>query len=288
MTANDKAGRGGVVITGASSGIGRACALHLDRLGFQVFAGVRREADAEGLRAEGGDRLEPLVIDVADQASIRSASSRVQELAGEAGLAGLVNNAGIAVSAPLEFIPIDELRRQLEVNVIGQVAVTQAFLGRLRKRRGRIVNIGSVGGRIALPFVGAYAASKFAMEAITDSLRRELRPWGIFVSIVEPGSIATSIWEKGTSTADAILGKLPSEAHQLYGDAMETVRKVAEETARRGIAPQNVARSVEHALTAPRPRTRYIVGRDARARIAIASVVSDKTFDRLVSRTMGL
>jgi NAD(P)-dependent dehydrogenase (short-subunit alcohol dehydrogenase family) len=288
VNGNDRTGRGGVVVTGASSGIGRACALHLDALGFQVFAGVRKDADAEGLRAEGSERLEPLVIDVTDRAAIEAASGRVRERVGEAGLAGLVNNAGIAVSAPLEFIPIDELRRQLEVNVIGQVAATQAFLDLLRKRRGRIVNIGSVGGRIALPFVGAYAASKFALEAITDSLRRELRPWGISVSIVEPGAISTSIWEKGTSTADAILEQLPPKAHQLYGGAMDTVRNVAQETARRGIPPENVAKTVAHALTAPRPRTRYVVGRDARTRIAVARVVSDRTFDRLVARTMGL
>src|SRR3954471_14417569 len=171
--------RGAVVITGASTGIGATCAAHLSSLGFRVFAGVRKPEDAERAREAGH---EPLTIDVTDPESIRSAVEQV----GDAPLSGLVNNAGIAVAGPLEFIPIDEFRRQLDVNVVGQVAVTQAFLPALRRSRGRVVFVGSIAGRSALPFLGAYAASKFAVEAVTDALRVELRPWGIDVAVVEP------------------------------------------------------------------------------------------------------
>src|SRR5688500_3137446 len=186
-------GRGAVVITGASTGIGHACALDLDSHGCHVFAGVRREEDAERLRSERAF-IEPVRIDVTDADSIASARDRVGEAVGAAGLAGLVNNAGIAVPGPLEHLPIDELRRQLEVNLVGQVAVTQAFIPMLRTSRGRIVNIGSIGGRVALPMLGPYAASKHAIEGVSDSLRRELPPWGIEVSVVRPGPIATEIW----------------------------------------------------------------------------------------------
>src|SRR5688500_10451554 len=172
-----------VVVTGASSGIGEAPARMLAQRGLDVLAGVRKDADAERV---GGlhDRVEAVKVDVADEASVAALAERV----GDAGLAGLVNNAGISVSGPLEFVPLEEWRRQLEVNVIGQVAVTQALLPALRRARGRIVNIGSVGGRVAIPLLSPYNASKFALEGITDSLRRELRPLGVHVAIVEPGA----------------------------------------------------------------------------------------------------
>ena len=196
------------MITGASTGIGRACALDLDGRGFRVFAGVRKDEDGERLRSERPS-IEPLRIDVTDAGQIAAARDRVSEEVGTAGLAGLVNNAGIAVPGPLEHLPIDEFRRQMEVNLVGQVAVTQAFLPLLRTARGRVVNIGSIGGRVALPMLGPYAASKHAMEGISDSLRRELRPWGMQVSIVRPGPIATDIWESGNATADELLARMP-------------------------------------------------------------------------------
>jgi NAD(P)-dependent dehydrogenase (short-subunit alcohol dehydrogenase family) len=288
MEIGDGGGRGAVVITGASSGIGRACALHLDSLGFDVFAGVRKPSDGEQLQSEASERLRPVSLDVTDADSIRQAASRVADAVQERGLDGLVNNAGVAISAPLEFMPIDELRRQLEINLVGQVAVTQAFLPLLRRAKGRVVNIGSVGGKVALPFVGAYAASKFAMEAVSDSLRRELRPWGISVSLLEPGSVSTPIWEKGIRTGQEVLDRLPPEAHTLYGEAVAALQKVAGETAERGVAPLVVAKVVEHALTSPRPKTRYAVGRDAKMRIALTRVVPDRTMDRLIARAMGL
>jgi NAD(P)-dependent dehydrogenase (short-subunit alcohol dehydrogenase family) len=284
-------GRGGsraVVVTGASSGIGRASVLELERLGFQVFAGVRKAADGDSLRAESRGNVTPVMIDVTDQESIRSASSQVGEAVGEGGLAGLVNNAGVAISGPLEFVPIDELRRQIEINLVGQVAVTQAFLALLRKGRGRIVNVSSIGGRVALPFVGPYAASKFGIEAVSDSLRRELRPWGIEVSVIEPGSVATPIWDKGTATADELAAGMPAEGRELYGDAIEAVRKAVAETASRGMPPETVAKSISHALTAAKPKTRYLVGRDAKVRARIAKVIPDRVFDRMIARAMGI
>src|SRR5258708_33287478 len=180
-----------VVATGASTGIGEACALRLDRRGFHVFAGVRREVDGGALKQKASGRLTPILLDVTDASSIKSAAAAVAASLDEEGLSGLVNNAGIAIAGPLEFLPIDELRRQFEVNVIGQIAVTQAFLPLLRKGHGRIVNMGSISGRLAFPLLGPYAASKFALRALTTALRMELRPWGIPVSIIEPSGIAT-------------------------------------------------------------------------------------------------
>src|SRR5262245_5535409 len=181
---------GKIVITGASSGIGRA--MRLDQLGFHVFAGVRNPADGDALKSKSSERLSPVLLDVTSEDSIARAARSI----GDAPIAGLVNNAGIAVGGPLEMVPIPLWRKQFEVNVIGQVAVTQAFLPLLRVGRGRIVNIGSIAGRSALPFTSPYCSSKFALEGLSDSLRMELRQWGISVSIVEPGSIRTPIWEK--------------------------------------------------------------------------------------------
>jgi NAD(P)-dependent dehydrogenase (short-subunit alcohol dehydrogenase family) len=278
--------RGGLVITGASTGIGRACATHFDSLGFRVFAGVRKEADAERLRAESSDRLEPVMLDVADGESIRAAAARVAEALGAEPLVGLVNNAGIAVSGPSEFLPIAELRKQLEVNFVGQVAVTQAFLPLIRASKGRIINIGSVGGEVAAPFLGPYAASKFAMEGWTDSLRRELAPLGVSVSIVRPGGIRTEIWERGNVAADTVLGDMPPEAMAIYGDGIRGARKRADQNARDALPAQAAADVVEQALTADKPKTRYVVGRPAKIMIRLKRMLPDRVFDRLVARAM--
>ena len=276
------------MITGASTGIGAACALHLDRLGWRVFAGVRKQADAETLKAQSSPRLTPISLDVTDTVSISTAASAVAGAVGQAGLAGLVNNAGIVVPGPIEFLPLTDLRRQLEINVVGQVAVTQAFLPLIRAGRGRIVNMGSIAGRMATPFTGAYAASKFALEAITDALRLEVAPWGISVSIVEPGAVATPIWEKSARTAEAMLGSVQPEALVLYAEAIEAVKRTAADAAKRAVDPVDVARIVEHALTATRPRTRYVVGREAKFRAAMALLVPDRVRDNLVAKAMGL
>jgi NAD(P)-dependent dehydrogenase (short-subunit alcohol dehydrogenase family) len=272
-----------VVITGASTGIGRACALDLGARGFRVFAGVRRDADGEQLAA-AGPNITPLLIDVTDQASIAAAARTVGDAVGEQGLHGLVNNAGIAVSGPLEFIPLEELRRQLEVNLVGQIAVTQALLPLLRAARGRIVNVGSIGGRLALPFLGPYAASKFAMEGLSDSMRRELAPHGVRVCLIEPGAIATSIWERGNAAADVLIEQMPPEGMALYGDDMLRARAGADQRAREAIPPAEVADVVAHAMTSGRPRTRYLVGRPAKIMATLARVLPDRALDRLIAR----
>ena len=267
-----------VLVTGASTGIGEATARRLGGAGFDVLAGVRREEDAERLRGPG---IEPLILDVTEAEQIAAARERVGDR-----LDGLVNNAGIAVTAPQEFLPIDELRHQLEVNVIGQVAVTQAMLPALRAARGRVVNVSSVGGRTALPLLGAYNASKWALEALSDSLRRETRHLGVKVSVIEPGGIRTPIWEKGTVAADRVRSGMSSEGELLYGPLMEAMLRQADRIAREGNPPEAVAQAIERALTARRPKTRYVVGGDARARIVMAKLLPDKVFDALIARVL--
>ena len=265
-----------VVVTGASSGIGEACAVRLARAGWRVYGGVRTAEAADSLRERG---IEPLTLDVTNPAHIARA---VEEVGGT--LDGLVDNAGIAIAAPLELVPLDELRRQLEVNVVGQVAVTQAFLPALRRSRGRIVLMGSIGGRSALPFLGPYAASKHALEAIADSLRVELRPWGITVSIVEPASIATAIWQKGATRADELREGLAPDADGLYASAVASFRKVALSRGP-GADPDLVAKAVEHALTTTRPKARYLVGRDAHLRAWIERMPT-RLRDRVLAKAL--
>jgi len=271
---------GTVLVTGASSGIGEATALHLKELGFDPVGAVRKDEDAERLAGQG---LRTVKLDVTDSPSIAAARAEL----GDAPLAGLVNNAGVAVASPLEFLPLDQLRHQLEINVVGQVAVTQQFLPALRAARGRIVNVSSIGGRVALPLLAAYNASKFALEAISDSLRRELLPHGVDVIVIEPGGVKTPIWRKGNETADAIQKGVPPEAEQLYGSMVEALRKesakIAEE---RGIEPRAVAEVIGRALTAKRPRTRYLVGTDAKIRASVAKVMPDRMMDRAIVKQL--
>jgi NAD(P)-dependent dehydrogenase (short-subunit alcohol dehydrogenase family) len=271
--------RGKVLITGASSGIGEATARHLAGLGFDVFAGVRKDEDAERL---AGSNITPLKIDVTDQASIDAAAEQV-----DGPLAGLVNNAGFAVAGPLEYLPIDELRRQLETNVVGQVAVTQAFLPRIREARGRIVFMSSIGGRVSLPIAGPYNASKFAIEGLADSLRRELRPWGIEVVLIEPGAVTTPIWEKGADAANKLLDGMPPEVGERYGDVIATLQRESKKFETDATDPIEVAKAVEKALTASRPKTRYVVGTDAKMRATMARLLPDRVMDALIGRAMG-
>jgi NAD(P)-dependent dehydrogenase (short-subunit alcohol dehydrogenase family) len=272
---------GTVLVTGASTGIGEATVVHLRELGFDPIAAVRKDEDAERLGRQG---LRTARIDVTDAAQIAAARDEL----GDEPLAGLVNNAGLAVAAPLEFLPIDKLRHQLEVNLIGQVAVTQAFLPALRRARGRIVMVSSIGGRFALPLIGAYNASKFGLEGVSDSLRRELRPQGVDVILIEPGGVKTPIWKKGERLADELTEDAPPEAERLYGRMVEAVRretrKIEDE---RGMDPREIAEVIGTALTSSRPRTRYLVGRDAKLRARMAKVVPDRVMDRLVGRTLG-
>jgi NAD(P)-dependent dehydrogenase (short-subunit alcohol dehydrogenase family) len=253
----------------------------LKGLGFDVVGAVRKDEDAERLQSKG---LRTVKLDVTDADSIAAARASL----GDAPLAGLVNNAGVAVASPLEFLPIDQLRHQLEINVIGQVAVTQQFLPALRAGRGRIVNVSSIGGRLALPLVGAYNASKFALEAISDSLRRELMPHGVDVIVIEPGGVKTPIWRKGNETADQIQAGLPPEAEQLYGPMVEALRRESTRIAEQsGSEPSEVAEVIGKALTAAKPRTRYLVGRDAKMRARVAKVMPDRMMDRAILKQLS-
>jgi NAD(P)-dependent dehydrogenase (short-subunit alcohol dehydrogenase family) len=273
-----------VLITGASSGIGEASALRLVRGGWRVFAGVRAEADGARLRAAGGERLQPLTIDVTEPSTIAAAAAAL----GDSPLDGLVNNAGTALPMPLEFLPLDQLRRQLEVNLVGHVAVTQALLPNLRSARGRIVNVGSIAGRSALPFLGAYAASKHAVEAVTDALRVELRPFGIAVTVIEPGTIATAIWRKGGEQFQELAAQLQDDLGPLYGERMGAFSNAAAAAGRRAEPADDVALVVERALTAKRPKARYVVGRDAHRRAMVERLpagLRDRVYERFLLRS---
>lgn len=270
-----------VLITGASSGIGQACALWLEARGFRVFAGVRKEADGEALQAQSKGNVRPVLLDVVDKDSIAQASARVSGQANE--LDGLVNNAGVAVAGPLEFLPLEELRRQLEINVVGQIAVTQAFLPLLRPAKGRIVMMSSISGRVAAPMMGPYSASKFALEALSDALRRELRPWGLEVSVIEPGNIQTPIWSKGVNWGQQMRDNLPEAARQLYGRAIDAIIGYIRTQDGSGLSPDEVAKVVEHALSAPVPRTRYVVGQDAKVAALMTRLLPDRWVDRFIA-----
>lgn len=273
---------GSIVITGASSGIGEACALRLDRLGFRVFAGVRNPVDGEALQKKASERLTPVLLDVTSEHSI----ARAVRAVGDAPLAGLVNNAGIVVAGPVELVPIAQWRKQFEINVIGQVAVTQAFLPLLRAGRGRIVNMGSVAGRSALPCSGPYCSSKYALEGLTDSLRMEMRQWGISVSIVEPGAIRTPIWGKSLAGANEAMAAVPPALLELYRPILSKVTAGAALAEKGAIPAEDVAKAVEHALTAAKPKTRYVVGSDAKLRMRL-NHLPDRVIDSLILKKLN-
>jgi NAD(P)-dependent dehydrogenase (short-subunit alcohol dehydrogenase family) len=279
---------GAVVVTGASTGIGRATALLLDGRGYRVFAGVRKEADADDLRMQGSDRLAPITLDVTDAGQIDAARQEIAEVVGDQGLAGLVNNAGVGGGGPIEFMPLDELRRTLEVNLVGQVGVSQAFIPLLRKGKGTIVFLASIGGRIASPFMSPYNTSKFAIEALGESLRAELRPWGIDVVVVEPGSIDTEIWSKGDEQVRERLGEMPEDARRLYGRQLTRFGELLNETASRGIPPDKVAEVIHKAIAADNPRYRYLVGTDAKIAARLKGALPDRTFSKLAGRQIKM
>lgn len=270
-----------VLVTGASTGIGEAIARRMDGLGYRVFAGVRAEADAERLRAGGSTRLHPLLLDVTVPSEISAAAETISGIT-EGRLDALVNNAGIAVGGPLEFVPIDQVRLQFEVNVLGLLAVTQAMLPLLRRARGRIVHMGSIAGRSVVPMVGPYCASKHAVEALTDGMRLELHDSGIAVSVVEPGAVKTPIWNKGIDALAEVGRRLPPAALERYGRQLAFFGKVLAFNERRGVAPDLVVDAVLHALESERPRTRYLVGSDARIRALQRWLLPDRWADALL------
>ena len=273
-----------VLVTGASTGIGRATALRLDTLGFRVFAGVRREQDGDDLRKAASRRLQPIHLDVTEKATIDAAAQTIAVAVADSRLAGIVNNAGVAVAGPVEFLPLDDFRKQLEINLIGQVAVTQAFLPLLREGKGRVVFVSSVAGRFSQPFMSPYCASKAGLESVADALRLELKPWKIDVSIVEPGSIATPIWNKGSAMADDMLARVSPKIREYYGTAIHLLHAVSKREAQAGISPEKVAAVIEHALTADRPKIRYVVGRDAKMMLLAKRLLTDRARDALILR----
>jgi NAD(P)-dependent dehydrogenase (short-subunit alcohol dehydrogenase family) len=290
------------LITGASTGIGRATALRLSESGWTVLAGVRDPAAGEQLLADAqpgsGGRLLPLSLDITDAEQIAAARARVDEEAARAGsspqggLDALVNNAGIGIGGPLELVAADDLRRQFDVNVFAQVAVTQALLPALRRAAtpsatgGRIVFVSSIGGRVAMAFTAPYAASKHAIEAFGDALRVELRSSGVRVALVEPGSVATPIWGKSRAEAERVV--IPPELEDAYGKIPAAMEKVLEDTARRGVPPEEVAATIERALTSSRMKARYVVGRDAKAMLIVRRLLPDLVFDRVARRALRI
>jgi NAD(P)-dependent dehydrogenase (short-subunit alcohol dehydrogenase family) len=284
------------LITGASTGIGRATALRLATSGWTVLAGVRDPAAGERLVAATGTpvagtpgRLLPLALEVTDAAQVAAAAQRVaeeSEASSRGGLDALVNNAGIGIGGPLELVSAEDLRKQFDVNVFAQVAVTQALLPALRTAGGRIVFVSSIGGRVAMAFTAPYAASKHAIEAFGDALRVELRSSGVQVALVEPGSVATPIWDKSRAEAERVV--IPPELQDAYGRIPVAMGKVLEDTARRGVPPEQVAATIERALTAPRMRARYVVGRDAKAMLLVRRLLPDLVFDKVARRALGV
>ena len=276
--------REAVVVTGASSGIGLDAVELLAREGFVAFAGVRNDADAARVEA-----LHPNVravrLDVTDRAAIDAAAATVA--ASGLPLRGVVNNAGVAIAGPLEFLPVDELRRQFEINVFGAVAVSQAFLPQLRLSRGRLVFVGSISGRLAIPFIAPYSASKFALRALTDALRVELRPAGIAVVLLEPSSVKTPIWQKGRDSREARVALLPAKAMEYYAPQVKAVFATTEHEERIAMPVERVSEAILHALTAPKPRRRYLLGSGARSG-SIVALLPAALRERAMRASMGL
>lgn len=268
-----------VVITGASTGIGRKAAEWLHERGWTVFAGVRKDADMQAIRDYDSERMVPLRLDVTDPAHIAAAAQAVGPE-----LDALVNNAGVGFGGPMEFIDLDGLRRQYEINVFGQVAVTQAFLPALRVRTGRIAMVGSIAGRVVTPLMGPYCSSKFALKAITHAFRQELAPDGLHVALVEPGAVNTAIWGKAKATSTSVRDGLPAEAEAIYGARLDQAQARFARQDGGGVEASVVAEAIEHALTAKRPRTRYLIGSDARMGAWVSWLAPDRTVDRLVGQ----
>ncbi len=278
----------GVLITGASTGIGAACALALDTLGYRVFAGVRNPADGEQLQRQAGPRLMPIRLDVTDQASISAANHTVTAMMGDYGLAGLINNAGIGVAGPIEALPLADWRRQFEVNVFGLIAATQTFLPLIRKGRGRIINMGSIAGRASMPFMAPYAASKHALVAITDALRIELQPWGIRVALIEPGAIATPIWRKTRNEVDKWDASWNHGLKTMYQEGFTRVKEAATAAGEQAQPAKLVADAVIHALRSRWPKPRYLLGSDAAIRAYLSLLLPSRLNDWLVTTIVDL
>jgi NAD(P)-dependent dehydrogenase (short-subunit alcohol dehydrogenase family) len=277
-----------ILITGASSGIGEACALYFDRQGWRVFASVRKPLDAARLASQASSRLTPLILDVADEASIQAALATVRAALGENGLDGLVNNAGAFTGGPLEHLPLAALRQQFEVNVLGQMAVVQAFIPLLRQNHGRIVFVGSTSGFLATPLLGPYAASKFAIRALADALRNELTAAQVPVSLIEVGKVNTPIWEKALALVDDMKGVLPANAVEYYTPMIEATAARASQRGQSGIEPVKVAEAIHRVLTTASPKPKYLVGADAHLQALLVWLTPAGLLDKLIRWQMGI
>jgi NAD(P)-dependent dehydrogenase (short-subunit alcohol dehydrogenase family) len=270
------------VVTGASTGIGAATARELSARGFHVLAGVRRDRDADAIRAPG---IEPVIIDIADPDHVAALATRVREHPAGRPLRALVNNAGIGVNAPVETFELDRWRELFEVNLFGHVALTQALLPALFASRGRIVNIGSVGGRIAMATYGPYAATKFALEAVSDALRREVAHTGVDVVVIEPGAVLTKMLRRARAAADDETSAMTPEQRQRYGGLMHAIGAQAASSAESGVSAEAVAGVIARAITVPTPRTRYTVGREA-GLLRLLPLLPDRAVDRLLAAAL--
>lgn len=275
--------REAVLVTGASTGIGKAIVENLADNGIRAFAAVRDLSTV----AEH-PLVTPVRLDITSAKEALEAAETVRAALGESKLKGLVNNAGVAVGGPLEFVDLDEFRRQLEINVIGQLAVTQAFLPLLREHgSARIVFTSSIGGRIAAPFIGPYAASKHALNGMAESLRRELKPFGMGVSVLAPATVSTPIWDKAGDQIDDLVAGLPPRAIELYGDTIDSMRSIAGNATDGGIPPSKVAEAAHHALFSRRPKAEYLVGREAKIMATASNLMPYRTFDKAVLKQIG-
>lgn len=279
--------RGHVLVTGTSTGIGEATALHLSEQGFHVLAGVRRVKDGRALQERAAGQLTPVVVDVTKERTIAAARETIEAAVGKRGLAGLVNNAGVAVPGPLELQPMADFRLQLEVNLFGPLAVIQAFMPLIRRGNGRIVNVGSVGGMVVLPITGGYSVSKFGLHAMSDALRLELRQWGIHVSLVQVAPVESAIYAKTYAALDGLRTKLGEEGYRLYEPQITAVRKTTEKAEADAEPPVVIAKAVHHALTSGRPKTRYLAGHGGR-QVQAAAALPDHARDRALARELGL
>ncbi|WP_059049327.1 SDR family oxidoreductase [Paenibacillus senegalimassiliensis] len=274
-----------VVVTGTSSGIGFATAKRLAEEGYHVLAGVRRQEDADKISQKN---IEAVIVDLTNVDTLKELAKRVKDDPYHRPLRAVVNNAGIAINAPLEMVPLDELRRQIEVSVIGQVAVIQALAPALLASGGRVVNIGSLGGKISMPGFGIYSAAKFAMEAINDSLRREMASSGLKVIMITPGGVSTRMSEQGITTAERLAKLMTPEQHQRHDRLFAAVKAQAEAWASHGISPEKVATVILRAIQDRKPKTRYVVGRDSVLLTRLVRFLPDRVLDRMLRSQMNL
>jgi NAD(P)-dependent dehydrogenase (short-subunit alcohol dehydrogenase family) len=272
-----------VLVTGAARGIGRATALRLASAGWDVIAGVRRREDAQPLIDAHPDRITAVTLDITDATQVAALTTALP-----ATLDAIVNNAGIAVGGPIEAISLDNVRRQLEVNVVGQIAVTQAVLPRLRASRGRVVFVSSVNGQISTPMLGVYSASKFALEAVADALRMEVAPWGVKVSVVEPAQTDTDLWATAPETLEAEVAALSAEHQRLYAKHIDGARKMIPRSQKMAVPVDGVAATIERALTQKRPRARYYPGANARIPATLGRFAPTPLLDAVLRAGTGV